>query len=787
MLQTLFEIDDSQKLEDFDPSFNGSWIMAAVLIVAAIALVIYLYRSETRVSPWRRYAMAVCQGMSLLMLILILLEPVAGFKLEQSYQRTVLVLLDSSRSMTIKDQRTTDEEITEAAIVMGKLPLAGQIDSSEGGSAAKQMKPVSRFDLARAALAHPEIKLIEKLKENYQVRFFSFGDRLKPEGGTDDPTGWLEGREAVGETSQVGTAMEEAVARYSGQSIAGMVVLSDFAWADGRDPVQAARALKQQKIPVYPIAIGLPKPPDVYLRRVIAPEVVFKGDEVPLRVQIESHGFAGKSVDLELSVDSVSSMTKTVELKDGIQFAELMFIPQRESGTVQLDLTITKLSGETSEENNEASHKVQIIDQKINVLYVEGMPRWEFRYLRWVLLRDPRLNVTFLMTQGDPALAATSSRHLARFPQVAKEAFKYDLIILGDVPASYFNAAQTELIEDLVKTRGGSLLMLAGPMAAPATYKETPIGGILPVKIGSGPWKYQEEGPVVTPEGRESAVTLLEADPTKNARVWSLVRQYTLPPLEGAKPGATVLLTKPKESEQIRDYPLVAWHRFGNGKSMFVATEDLWKMRREVGDRHHARFWGQAIQFLTLSRLLGKNKQITLETDRRTYSAGEQVRVFANVLTQAFEPVEEPSYTVILDRKDAADSATEMELSPVVDSPGLYSGVYLAKSDGAYHLKALGQDEEVSNQVDFEIATIPLEDRETGMKGDVARQIAEQSGGKNMGLLELADLPEALGKPEPLSKIVRIQKELWDKPVWFILLVLFAGTEWYLRRRDNLV
>ena len=184
---------------------------------------------------------------------------------------------------------------------------------------------------------------------------------------------------------------------------------------------------------------------------------------------------------------------------------------------------------------------------------------------------------------------------------------------------------------------------------------------------------------------------------------------------------------------------------------------------------------------------MGKNKQVTLETDRRTYSAGEQVRVFANVLTQSFEPVEQPSYTVILDRKDTADAAAEMELSPVPGSPGLYSGVYLASEDGDYLLKTKDQDLEVSNQVGFTVATIPLEDRETAMQADVAREIAEQSGGKRLGLLELENLVAELGDQEPLFQEVRLQIDLWDKPVLFILLVLFAGTEWYLRRRDNLV
>jgi uncharacterized membrane protein len=787
MLKSLLGIEESQQLAGLEIHLVGGWLKALLLIAAAVGLAVYLYRSEKRISRARRMFLGVCKTLALLVLILIVLEPVADIQLIQPFQRTILVLLDSSRSMSIQDQRTSVDQISEAAAVLGKLPIDQKVSEQSVASMRSLIGPVSRFDLAKAALSHPEIKLLERLKENYQVRFFTFDDQLRPEGGADDPSGWLKESKAEGETSPVGTVLEEAVARYAGQPVAGVVLMSDFAWAGGQDPVQAARKLKLQGIPVYPVAIGLPQPPDVHLRRVIAPEVVFKGDRVPLRIQVDSHGFSGQTVELELSIDGQRSASQELELTDGVQFVEMMFTPERSSGSVELDLQITELAGETTTVNNAASRKVQIIDQKIKVLYIEGMPRWEYRYLRWVLLRDQRIDVKFLMTQGDPGLAVPNSRHLARFPQVAKEAFQFDLIILGDVPASYFNSTQMGLIDDLVRKSGGSLLMVAGPMAAPATYRDSPIAEILPVKLGSGQWDSYNVGPVVTPEGQESSVTTLSLSPEANARIWSHVRPMYLPRLDGAKPAATVLLSTPKESEQIRDYPLIAWHRIGNGKSMFVATEDLWRMRLEVGDKYHARFWGQAIQFLTLSRLLGQNKQITLETDRRTCSAGEQVRIFANVLTQSFEPVIQPSYTVVMNRKETADTETDMELSPVPGSPGLYSGVHFASEDGVYELKTKPQDAEVSNQVEIEVKTIPLEDRETAMQPETARQIAEMSGGKSLSLLDLSELPEEFGEQEPLSRIVKLQIDLWDSPIPFVLLVLFAGTEWYLRRKENLV
>ncbi len=790
MLKWLLGIDSTENVTGIDVFFRGGWILALLLIAAAVSIAVYLYRSEERLSRRRRVIMSVCQGLALLMLIIVILEPVADVRFVKPSRRTVLVLLDTSRSMGIEDQRATAEEVSAAAKALGKIPLDQPLADSNVENVRRQLGPVSRIDLARAALEHPEIQLFDKLSEKYQVRFFSFDDQLRPEGGADKPIEWLKTRKADGETSQVGSAIEEAVARYAGQPIAGVVVISDFAWVKGQDPIRAARQLKDRGIPVYPVSVGLPAPPDVHLQRVIAPEVVFKGDRVPLRIQIDSHGYEDRSVNLALTIDGQPATTQEVVLKGGVQFEELMFIPENESGSVALEVAVTAIAGETTTANNSLPHKVRIIDEKIKVLYVEGMPRWEYRYLRWVLLRDPRLEVTFLMTQGDPALDDASPRHVARFPQDAKDALKFDLIILGDVPASYFNAGQMDLIDDLVKKSGGSLLMVAGPMAAPATYRDTLIETILPVNLGSGQWETvtSDVYPVVTPDGRESAVTSLSLQAETNERIWSHVRpMHALPQLGGAKSGATVLLSLPKAAEQIQDYPLVAWQRYGNGKSMFVATEDLWRMRLEVGDLYHARFWGQAIQFLTLSRLLGQNKQITVETERATYSAGEQVVVYANVLTESFEPVLQSSYPVVLERKDSPDSAAELELTPVPDSPGLYSGVHLAAEDGTYLLRTKPQDAEISNRVEFEVATVPLEDRVTAMQEDVVQQIAKLHGGKPLQLTDLATLPGEFGEEEELFAEVRMERDLWDAPLLFLLLVGFAGTEWYLRRRDNLV
>ena len=797
MFKKLLGLDSSQEIDQWELAFRGGPFLGILLIVAAIAFAIFLYRREQLVTRNRRITMIALQAAVLLLLILVLMQPYAKIRTSNESKRSMIVMLDTSRSMAIEDPRTAASDVEEAAKALGKMKLdAPALGSDDARGMKEELGSTRRIDLARAALANEDMKLLDQLEESYDLRFFTFDSQLRSEDPratttqpADDDSQPAPLPVAEGISSQIGNAIEDAVDRFSGQPLAGAMVISDFAWVEGKDPVNVARRLKERRVPLYTVPVGLPAPPDIKVRGVIAPEVVFKGDRVPLRVKIESRGFAGKAVQLYFRVNEDEKESKQVTLKNGVQFEEFMFIPEAESGTLELSFEIKLQEGEITEVNNATAHRVRILDEKIKVLYVEGMPRWEFRYLRWVLLRDPRLQVQFLMTQGDPALAASSPLHIGRFPEDPKVALQYDLIILGDVSSSYFNAAQTQLIEKLVRERGGSLLMLAGPMAAPSTYRDNPIGDLLPINIGTGGTFYPGNNisPEVTEDGQKSLATSLSLSPDVSARIWRNVNYMSLPNLAGAKSGATVLLRLPKANDAEADYPLVAWHRYGTGKSLFVATEDLWRMRLEVGDRFHARFWGQTIQFLTLSRLLGANKQISIETDSNSYGAGDQIRVFANVLTESFEPVEGDSYEVVLEEKENPDSATTIEMTAVESTPGLYAGSYLAGKDGNYEIKTQPQDADISNVVEFSVQTVDLEDRETAMQPDVARQAAEISGGRQLSLASLGDFPSTLPEETLIANTVKIERDLWDTPLWFILIAALAGAEWFLRRKDNLV
>ncbi|MCE5278989.1 MAG: hypothetical protein ABFD92_19370 [Planctomycetaceae bacterium] len=674
-------------------------------------------------------------------------------------------------------------------------------------SAAATPESVSqpRIALAKSMLT----SILPSLASQCNVKLYAFGEKnesissVESKDGSaavEKAKGLLGAVQAADKKSRGAVAIRDMINEYSGQPMAGVVVLTDGAFnEESDDPQEVAAWLKDQDVPLFVTGIGLQAPQDVGVRSLIVADAVFPKDIVTARVQVFSHGYRDTSVDVLLKLDGQELARAAVTLTDQPRFVDVPFtVPEGRGATAKLSVSIDPRKEEASVANNIIERPIKIINQKIKVLYVEGKPRWEYRYLRVVLLRDPRLDVKFLMTQGDPDLAAASPQYISRFPDTDEEAFAYDLIILGEVQEWFFNRPQQERIVDLVRKRGGSLLVLAGERYMPSSYYGKPLAEALPVKItrdfiSNIP---KDLSAIVTPAGKRS-FTMVEADDKGNDLVWSLLKSlHRLPRLEGAKPAANVLVELPATEHGAGAYPLIAWQYFGTGKSMFVGTDQLWRMRYKLGDRYHAKFWGQAIQFLALSRLLGENKRIHITVERPEFRAGETVSIITNVLDDSFAPSMAKRYviyrdTVAVDEKapnaqKAVLETKEIELTPVANSPGLFQGSMRLEKQGTYQLRAGGQDSRFANSVDIVATATDYEQLEPAMQETLLRKMADLSGGRYLTVREwpaLAGLLESKGR----TIIERKPKDLWDFWPVYVMLVLLAGSEWYLRRRYHLV
>ena len=766
------------------------------IFAAIVVLSLYLYRRPWGLPLWLRGILVVSRVLVLALLVATLMEPTAVRTEEHTRERSLPVLLDVSESMSMKDQRKLPEEIVEAAAALGMAPLDEEINADQAvmeldAGQRQKITASSRLDLAKAVLVDSARPIFESLGENLDLSYHSFGQ--SPRLISDDTVVAAEDLTVL-KAADPGTSIAsslEAVANSGGIPPAGIVLLSDgIDSATSQRSEAVLRDLGAREIPVYTVPLGLPNPDDVSINNIVMQEVAFSGDRVPVRVHLQSEGYEQRTARLSVLLNDRRVSSRVVRFEGGLQFEEVDFrVDIYEKGAAQIDVVIEPFDDEVSITNNRITRSIRVVNEKVNVLYIEGNARWEFRYLRAILKRDPRINATFIASNVGPEVARNSPEHIERFPSKREEAFMYDLVILGDVDAAFFSDEELGLLEELIRDRGASLLMLCGPMHSPGSYQGTPVQTMLPVRFDPDEkWAEVSESvyPVLTPEGRSSLVMTLENEDDLNDRIWSrMAPMDQLPPLLSAKPGATVLAVLSDSTERDQSYPLVAWQRYGTGKCMSIASDRLWRLRYKTGDKYHWRVWSQCIQFMTLSRLMGEHKRIRLETDRSSYFVGSQGRLYAHVLDDDFEPVVQSGFDVVVSGLDGAAARQQIKLQPDRSQPGLYEGYFTPPGPGRYRMEANENDRKVSSITEFQVSDIRQELTETDMRLENLQRIADLTGGATLGVRELPKLA-SLVNGERLTTTVRSERPLWDHWLVILLLAGLLGAEWILRRRHDL-
>lgn len=765
--------------------------LMVVIFLAVLAWCVFLYRRSWGLRPWLRYTLGIARLIVLLLIVAALFEPMIVVRETNIQQRGLPVLVDVSESMSITDPRKRSEDLAQAAAALNLIDSSDEDISLNLDTKQRQaIATATRLDLATTLLSQTARPTLTSAGQGLDVSYHSFGGKTRLI-SDDSNLPAEDAKRLIANDSQTSIAGAlEAVGKSSGAPPAGIVLLSDGIESGSSQRAEAVlQDLSARGIPVYTVPLGLSDPDDVSIQSIVMQEVAYSGDKVPVRVQLQSKGYEKRTAKLAVLLNGRSVASRTIRFEGGLQFEDIDFrVDIYDKGAVEVEVKIEPFDDEVSAENNLVQRSIRVVNEKVNVLYIEGNARWEYRYLRAILKRDPRINATFISSNAGPEIARNSAEHIERFPNNRDDAFQYDLVILGDVNSSFFTDEEFGLLEELIRDRGASLLMLCGPMHSPTSYEGTPVQTMLPVRFEpDGKWEEvaQSVYPVLTPEGASSLVMTLENEPDLNDRVWSRMAPMDhLPPLLGAKPGATVLTVLSDSVDRDQGYPLVAWQRYGTGKCMSIATDRLWRLRYKTGDKYHWRVWSQCIQFMTLSRLMGEHKRIRLETDRSSYTLGSQSRLYAHVLDDNFDPVLQPGFDVFVTSLDGQNKE-RVSLRPDRSQPGLYEGYFAPKLPGRYRLESNEEDQPISNTTEFQVADVNQELANTNVDIEYLQRIANLTGGKLLTIQEFSDIATLVDQT-PVTTTVRSERTLWDNGWVSLLLIGLLGVEWIQRRRHDL-
>ena len=785
--------------------FHGGmeWIWIG-LLAAAFAMVIWIsYRwLPAELSSGRKATLIILRVAFLVLLLGVLLRPVLTLSLERKIRQTLLVLVDSSRSMAIADPRVTSEDIKRAAIAKGHLDARKGLDQELEEGRAEEFKVLARTNVLQSVLSDETLNLLPELSEKFDLVTFTFGlggqvrelQRAHRE-QEKDPSApsakltlkdfpWIDELGAVHSATAMGDSLRETLNRKRGQSLAGIWMISDGAHNTGVQPRTVGSELSNAGVPLYFYGVGITSPRDIIITEMDAPPAAFLEDELLVRVRVRSQGLAGENGQLILTLNGEKVAEETVAFgPDGEQQIPLRF-KTNISGEFELKASMAARDDETDSNNNEAARRLRIVDEKIKVLFVEQSPRWDFRYLHAVLTRDRRVQAKTLLLEGDPALAREENTpYLESFPENKKDLFEYDVVVLGDVDPKRLTVTQMENLNEFVSRFGGAFVMIAGRKFSPHAYLDTPVADMLPVEFekgtdGSGA-EIIADKPIrvqLTALGKVDPMLNLVGEDEASITLWD-----DLPPIYwvaqvDSKPGAEVLMVDPNQETNHGKLPIIARHRYGLGQVLYVGTDNTWRWRRNVGDLYYTRFWGQISQRMAQQRFIGADKRTQISLNSQNYMTGDRIRAYARLYQEGYEPFDDGEVSGVYSSTDGSQS--EVMLKVVEGQPGLFFGEFIAPAAGQYQFHLEPSPE---TKRDFTVAEASLEMAETAMNANLMEDLATMTKGRFFREEDLHELAGAI-KADRVGVQSRMEVELWATPLYFILILLMVTVEWVVRK-----
>ncbi len=751
---------------------------ASSLAISAVVLLVALVVSGL---SWRRSGYSSTLGWLELFRVLLIAcvlvtlnQPEITQEIAPTHQPTLAVLYDTSGSMATRDVTGPYPAYSDGTAVptpgTQPLPAATLPVTTAGSSGGVEQELTSRSAAVAQAIEPARWKPLE---DRLQVAIEPFSSSLpQPEAGTD-----------------LAAALSAASEKFP--NLRGVVVLSDGDWNAGQPPVTAAAALRARSVPVFSVTVGSEdRLPDLVLSAADAPTfgVVGKTLRLPFRVIswlptdrdviVRLTGTRGESIEQRVRVPAMQDRQDTLAWK-----------PEK-TGEYELTLEIPVDELEALPENNKVTIPIDIREEALRVLIVESYPRWEYRYLRNALERDPGVEVNCLLFHPDLKSVGAGRGYLEAFP--AESALvKYDVVFLGDVGATagQLTVDQCRDLARLVRTQAAGLVFLPGFRGYQSFLEGTDLAELSPVVMDAtqprGLGSPRPSRLTLTEAGRRSLLTRLEQDDFDNERVWNnLPGSYWVAAVERAKIGAQVLAVHESESTRFGRLPLIATRTIGTGKVLFMGIDSAWRWREGVEDLYHYRFWGQVVRWMAYQRNMSQGESMRLFYSPDRPLSDHVLTLTANVMNAAGEPLRDG--TVVVQTLSPTGQSDSIRLTPAgEDSFGMFTGTFTPREGGTYQF--ITTCVETGTRLETPVAVLGVEREQIGQpaRPDVLREISVVTRGRVTEISQLEALVSELAAlPPPAPEVRRFR--LWSHPAWAGTLVLLLGVFWSLRKLAGL-
>ncbi len=715
----------------------------------AISAIIILVTAGLCLMAWQRSGYARSQGiLEFIRLVIVVLlatmlnqpEWVEEFRPEENPQ--VLILVDNSPSMMTLDVEST---ITGSKTTSRKEAIASLTAES-----------------AWAILA-----------ERMDVTIQPFGNA------------------AAGTRSDLFTPLKQAPNKFS--NLIGAVLISDGDWNEGQPPVQAATSLRMKEIPIFTVPVGSPvRLPDVELLSLGAPTFGVAGKAVRIPFTVESTLPREFITTVKLKSSSGEEITRDVRISPMGRTSDSLLWSPESTGDFTLTLTVPKHTDDTLPDNNQLTAPIAIREEKLKVLVVESFPRWEYRYLKNALSRDPGVEVSCLLFHpGLDKVGGGSKDYIKEFPGGLDELSKFDVVFLGDVglEEGQLTTENCRLLKGIVEHQASGLVFMPGGRGRQVSLQETELDDLYPVimdELQPDGWGSRTPGHFeLTELGRRSLLTRLADTRDDNLSVWEDLPGFQwYAAVVRAKTGCETLAVHQDIANKHGRIPLLVTRTFGAGKVLFMGTDGAWRWREGVEDKYHYRFWGQVVRWMAYQRNMAKGETM------RLYYAPDQPQVrqtlvlHANVVEASGEPLAKGDVTARI--TSPLGKAETVRFTSSGDEWGVFDGRFTSEESGNHQVRLFCKQTNATLDTSFFVQGDAAETPGKPARPEVMEEIARVSHGKVLAPDQLEQLVQSLASlPEPSPSIRRVQ--LWSHPATVGLILLLLTISWIGRKAVGLV
>ncbi|MDA7873561.1 hypothetical protein N9B17_00200 [Rhodopirellula sp.] len=573
----------------------------------------------------------------------------------------------------------------------------------------------------------------------------------------------------------------------------GIVLISDGDWNDGQPPVEAASRLRTKQIPVFTVAAGSAnRLPDVELLSVDIPTFGAAGKPVRIPFTIDSSLPRDFVTTVTMEVSNGDILTKDVRVTAMGRTYEAFNWKTTDTGDFTIRVAVPRQAEETIADNNEQAAPIVIREEQLKVLVVESYPRWEYRYLRNALSRDPGVEVSCLLFHpGLEKVGGGSQDYIQLFPEAIEDLATYDVVFLGDVGLDddQLTEEQCELLKGLIEQQASGLVFMPGLQGRQFSLKGTALEELNPVVMDEsqpGGWGSRTAGHFeLTERGRNSLLTKLADNADENVQVWEDLPGFQwYAPVVRAKAGSEVLAVHNDMSNQYGRLPLLVTRTFGEGKVLFMGTDGAWRWRKGVEDKYHYRFWGQVVRWMAYQRNMVKGKGMRLFYKPDQPQVRKTLTFSAHVMDKGGEPLQQGDVLVTV--TSPAGTVDTVRLTAEGDQWGVFQGRFTPQEPGKHAVAVLCQQTGVKLDATLYVRGQAVEQVGKPARPDVLEEIALVSRGKAVAQTDVAEIIKLLSTlPQPEPSLRRLQ--LWSHPLMFLGLVVLLGIFWVWRKAVGLI